>query len=97
MHRGTFRARGERLLQEDQAEVLSVRRVGRRHLGLYGSAGAQASSSGIRMGEGAAFASFRLEAHPGVQLPAGDGGGNRLGARLITQPPRSAQRFASYW
>src|SRR4051794_2945053 len=74
VHRGAVRAGGERVLQEDQADVLSVRRTGRRHLDLYGAGRTQASSACFRMGKGAAFTSLRVEAHAGMQLSAGDGG-----------------------
>ena len=94
VHRGAVRAGGERLLQEDQADVLSVRRAGRRDLDLYGAGGAQAAAACLRMGKGAAFASLRVEAHAGVQLPAGDGGRHRFGACLVPSSPRAAQRPA---
>src|ERR1700723_1030513 len=41
--------RGERLLQEDQAHVLSRRRARRHDLDLYGSAGAQTAIAEFRM------------------------------------------------
>ena len=80
MHRGALGAGGERLLPEDQAQVLSVRRAGRRDLGLHGPARIEAAAAGFRMGEGAACAPLRLQAHAGVQLSAGDGGRHRFRA-----------------
>jgi phenylpropionate dioxygenase-like ring-hydroxylating dioxygenase large terminal subunit len=47
----------------------------------------EAAAAGIRMGEGAAFASLRLQAHAGVQLPAGDGGRHRFRACLVPASP----------
>src|SRR5262249_47424466 len=46
----------------------------------------------LRMDARAARAPLRLQAHPGVQFSASDGGRDRLGARLISAPPRPAQR-----
>ena len=47
VHRGALRARGERLRQEDQAEVLSAGRARRRAVDLYGAARDAAAAAGM--------------------------------------------------
>src|SRR5262245_59681049 len=54
MHRSAFRARRKRLLQEDQAEILSAGRAWRISLDLYGPGGQTAALAGIRGRAGAA-------------------------------------------
>ena len=94
MRRGALGASGKRLLQENQAQVLSVRRTGGCRLDLHGTAGIAAALAGIRMDEGRAFAPLRQQAHPGVQLPPGHGGRDRLRPRVVSASSRSAQRCA---
>ena len=70
--------------QQDQAQVLSVRRAGRRDLGLYGSARAQAAAAGLRMGARCRTRiALRLQAHAGMQLAAGDGRRHQFRPRLV--------------
>ncbi len=53
VHRGAVGAGRERLLPEDQAEVLSADRARRDSVGLYGAAGIAAAVPGVRMGDAA--------------------------------------------
>ena len=53
VHRGAVGAGGKRLLQEDQAEVLSAGRARRRAVDLHGPAGAAAAAAGVGVRHGA--------------------------------------------
>src|SRR5262245_11221799 len=58
MYRSAFGAGGKRLLQEDQAEILSAGRAWRISLDLYGPARKTAAFAGIRGRAGAARAAL---------------------------------------
>ncbi len=64
-------ARRERLLPEDQAEVLSAGEARPGALGLYGPAGEAAAAAGMGIRHGAGGAELRLQALAGMQLAAG--------------------------
>jgi hypothetical protein len=96
MRRSSLRARGERFLQKDQAQVLSMHRIGRCHLGLHGAAAFATALACFRMDAGPAFPPFHFQAHAGMQSSASDGRRHRLRPRVVPAPPRPAQRFAAY-
>ena len=52
MRGGALGASRERLLQEDQAHIISLRGAGRRHLGLHGAAALAAAAARLRMERG---------------------------------------------
>src|SRR5215218_8733245 len=73
VRRGAVGAERERLLQEDQAEVLSADRTWRRAVDLHGSAGKTAAAAGVGVRDRSRRAELHVEACAGVQLAAGDG------------------------
>ena len=95
MRRRAVGAGVERLLPEDQAQGLSLRRGRRRDLGLYGSAGRAAAAAGVRMGAAQAVAALHLQALAGEQLSAGDGRRHRFEPRLVPASRRSQFRSAA--
>ena len=94
VHRGAVGAVRKRLLQQDQAEVLSADRARRNSVGLYGAAGIAAAVPGVRMGDAAGRALLQHQAPAGVQLPPGDGGRHRFQPRLVPAFRRHASRSA---
>ena len=83
VHRGAVRAVRERLLPEDQAEVLSAGRARRRAVDLHGPAREAAAAAGVGIRHGAGEPQLHVEAAAGVQLAAGDGGRHRFQPRLV--------------
>src|ERR1041385_8448514 len=70
MPRGALGAGGKRLLQQDQAQVLSVDKNRPGAVDLHGPAGEDAAASRVRVRAGAAAAFVHLQAHAGMQLAA---------------------------
>src|SRR5687768_8984955 len=70
---GPLGAGGERLPQEDQAEILQAGRARWRAVDLYGAEGARAAAARIRVRHRPPGAELHLQAVAGVQLAAGDG------------------------
>ena len=89
VHRGAVRAVGKRLLPEDQAEVLSAGRARRRAVDLHGPAGEAAAAAGVGIRHGAGRPQLHVQAHPGVQLAAGDGRRHRFQPRLVPAQRRA--------
>ena len=83
VHRGAVGAGGERLLPEDQAEVLSAGRARRRAVDLHGPAREAAAAAGVGVRHGAGEPQLHVQAVAGVQLAAGDGGRHRFQPRLV--------------
>src|SRR6266571_8436112 len=86
VHRDSLGARGKRLRQEDQAEVLPTGRARRRAVDLYGATGAQAAIAGMGIRHGRARAALRVQAAAGVQLAPSDGRRHRFEPRLLAAP-----------
>ena len=77
------------LLPEDQAEVLSAGEARPGAVDLHGPAREAAAAAGVGIRHGAARAALRLQAPPGMQLAAGDGGRHRFEPRLVPASRRS--------
>jgi len=86
MHRGAVRAGRKRLLWQDQADILCLRRNGRRDLDLYGASGAQAAAAEFRMGTRARPASLRLQADARMQTGCRRSKAASIRARLVPAP-----------
>ncbi len=78
MRRRPLRAGGKRLLFQDQAHELSPDRARRRAVGLSRPARTQAGGARLRLDAGGARPALRLQARPGIQLSAGNGGRRRF-------------------
>ena len=94
VHRGSVRAGGERLLPAGQAQILSAGRARRRAVDLYGRARKAAAAAGVGVRHRSRRAPLRRQAHPGIELAAGDGGRHRFEPRVVPAPRRSQHRSA---
>ena len=94
VHRGAVGAGRERLLPEDQAEVLSAGRARRRAVDLHGPAGEAAAAAGVGVRHGAGEPQLHVQAPAGIELAAGDGGRHRFQPRLLPALRRAQQRSA---
>src|SRR5262249_287116 len=92
VHRRSLRAARERLLPEDQAQVLPVGEARAGAVDLYGSAGEATAPAGVAICDGAGRSDLQLQAPAGMQLVAGHGGRDRLEPRLLPTPRRPRVR-----
>src|SRR5215813_2388274 len=76
VHRRPLRAARERLLPEDQAQVLPVGEARAGAVDLYGSAGEATAAAGMGIRDGAGRSDLHLQAPAGMQLAASHGGRN---------------------
>src|SRR5665811_1389466 len=84
----------KRLLQQDQAQVLSAGRTRRCAVDLYGAARQAAAAAGVGVRAGAGRAELHVEANTGIELAAGDGRRHRFQPRLVPASRRSEFRSA---
>src|SRR5262249_8503304 len=92
VHRRPLRAARERLLPEDQAQVLPVGEARAGAVDLYGPARQAAAAAGMGIRDGAGRSDLHLQAPAGMQLAASHGGWDRFEPCLLPAPPRSVLR-----
>src|SRR5436190_23188220 len=73
VHRRPLRAARERLLPEEQAQVIPVGEARAGAVDLYGSAGEATAAAGMGIRDGAGRSDLHLQAPAGTQLAASDG------------------------
>src|SRR6266436_8996506 len=92
VHRRPVRAARERLLPEDQAQVLPIGEARAGAVDLYGPARQATAAAGMGIRDGAGGADLHLQAPAGKQLAASHGGWHRFEPRLLPASRRPRLR-----